>query len=297
MRSAGGQGEVGARPEPNDLVREALSAGRFPRRTLEALAKSDPTKASDALLAALGAASDSRSYNRIVQGLARLESDAAFAALVREARQQRRFPRLAVRALGASRRRSATSELEALLGASRGPRRVTAALVLAERKSALAVEPLLALFRAGGRYAPAALRALRRFGRVPALARAVLADARIDGRSAARILRSVPPDLRIGLFARPFDPQAFLDREAANPRSPVRDAARAAGEALRDATMLLRAGAADPGESLLRAASATSADDEGDDLLRAADSPGSEEPEEAHGDPASWWRRLLDRVL
>ncbi|HSV73820.1 MAG TPA: hypothetical protein VLH79_08685 [Chthonomonadales bacterium] len=279
-----------------DLVSEVLAAGRYPHMALKMLERVGPGAARDALLDALGTASDSRSYSRLVQGLARLEDDSAFAMLAREAREQRRFPRLAVRALGASRHGGAVRELEALLTVARGPRRVTAALVLADRRSALAVEPLLGLLRSGGRNAPAARRALGRFGHVPAIARAVLSDLRIGPRDAARILQSVEAHLRIGLFSRAFDARAFLEREAANPRSPVHAAAVAAKAALEETRLLLRPSADGSSATLLRAAGRAPTDGGADDLLRAAAQPEDDRLVDAEMAQAPWWRRLLGRA-
>lgn len=249
-----------------------------------------------ALIAALRRADDSRAFDRTAKLLAEIGGEEAMEALTQQARTQRRFPRLAIRALGMCRHPQTVPVLLDLLQFGRIKQRRAAAFALARIGTARAIEPLCqAVSKSPRDIGPEALTALRSMGRADVLARRVLAEQSLSVMEQVRIiglLWTVHPSLVSGWLI-PGDPQRFLDREAARWRSPLQQAAREAAALLRQQRMLLRPSERRDDTTLLRAVGGPDSTD-GDTLLRAAalpDGEGTGPKREATGR----WSRLLRR--
>lgn len=217
--------------------------------------------------------------------------DEIVAGLAQHVRRNPRFPRLALRALAQCDHPQVVPLLIDRLIHGNLKQRTAAAAHLAGKRSALAIEPLCqcASFPES-RIVSESLEALRAMGRPDHLARLLLVETALTVRDRVRVLRALE---RLPLTLFRFRAQRFLDREAANPASPVAREAKACADLMRASDTLLRP-TENPGtDTLLRPAFGPAPGDP-DALLRA-----SEEPDEEDDDPeeplrrGGWWSAIV----
>jgi HEAT repeat protein len=248
-------------------------------------------------------ADNRRAFDRLARLLAEMSQDApddssgsfnvadeAVAALAQHVRTNPRFPRLALRALAQCDHPQVVPVLIDRLIHGRLRQREAAAQHLAGKRSAMAIEPLCqsAIFPESG-IQQVALDTLRAMGRPEHLARLLLVETALNVRDRVRILRALE-SLPLSLFR--FRAQRFLDREAANPASPVAREAKACADLMRASDTLLRP-TENPGtDTLLRPAFGPGPGDP-EELLRASDEPEDdddlEEPPMRRG---GWWSTI-----
>lgn len=222
----------------HDLVAllTATTSGADYRRARKRLEKEEREKTVPALIRALERAHDSRAFDRTARILAAFGGEAAFESLAAHARANRRFPRLALRALAECRHSQVVPLLLDLLEHGRIKQRRAAARHLAGLGAARAIEPLCRAAAQGeSEIGPEARAALYLMGRPEHLARKLLAEPSLSAVDRVRVIALLTLAGRPGLFRAPFYPQRFLEREAENRRSPVREAARRRRPAARTA--------------------------------------------------------------
>jgi HEAT repeat protein len=249
--------------------------GRDSQRLRHLLLSGEREAVAAALVEALRRADDSRAFSRTATLLAEIGGDEAAEALALHARTQRRFPRLAVRALSRCEHPTVVPALLDILKFGRIKQRRAAAFALARIGAPVAVEPLCREAAKGELgIAPEARAALLSMGKAWATALRVLADPDMAPRDRVRTLLAMEiwPERRFLLPSRWFDAEVFLAREAANGGSPVRVKAQEAYDLLLAQRTLLRAAHGQNDHSaLLRAAQGGGAQAAGGHgLLRAA---------------------------
>lgn len=279
-----------ARPSPAEAAAEAETAGD--RAVNEYLAgrgaqryknllrlQSLGPEAAAAIERQMQRCEDRARYAALGKLALRLDRPSADEVLARQAAEQRRFAGTAVRLLGKSNHPRREEMLLDLLTGSRA--RAASSAVQAIRAQPSAALVLEICRRALGPTRPTTrsriLQALALLGGQPGVARILLN--RTD-RTGAQMLNDLECMLQVrmgrGLFG--FNLARFLDREASDARSPVRERAAAVRRALEDRSTLLRpaSGAADtllrpassahvgPADHLLRPAAAGDAPDDPD---------------------------------
>jgi len=278
-------------PEQIPALIEALIAGSRSktRQARQRLESAPRDLVIPALTQALADADSRRAFERITNLFARLGGEEAMKALANQARVQRRFSGLAMRALAKCEHPQVAPVLLELVHSGKRRQRRTASLALARSFPVQGIDQCVEAADKNPRVYGHLLEALCEVGRVDDLARMVLCQSDVSVADRVRAICGLQA-LRLSLF--PFNPQRFLDREAANGRSPVRQEARAAADLLRQQTTLLRPSEHRDDTILLRAASSPGETD-GETLLRAADRP--EEEDDPHAPPSGWhrwWSRL-----
>lgn len=279
-----------------------MQAGtRALRRARERLGALPPEALLEPAARALREADTTRAYMRAAWVLARCGGDEAFAILLEQARAQRRFPRLSVRALADCDHPQRIPALVALMSGRRRSKRQAAAEALARIGGAIAIEPLCRAYLERRRdLGRVVVDALRSMGPADALARLLLSDPRLttaDRVRALRLLGEVP------LGIRTFRPRRFLERAAAARNAALAAAARQAHALLTAPQTLLRS-SSDPDTSTLLRPAGGPAPADASLLLRSSDGAGSEggdggddeedqEDEGGDGPRGGMMRRLL----
>jgi HEAT repeat protein len=261
------------------------------RRARKALESRPTPEVVAALIRAMRRATNPKMFDRAAKLLAGYGGDEAANALAAEARSQRQYPRLAVRALARCSHPLVVPTLLELYETGRAKQRRSAAFALARLRSPHAIEPLCRAATRGDRYVgPEALEALRSMGRPRAIARLALAEAEFTSSDIVRVLQRLSESpLREGLLRSvPFDPKRFLESEAEDQRSTTRARAAAAAEHLKMQSTLLRGAGIATSDSLLRAAS-SSGESAPDSLLRSSDITVTAEVIEARPRPRFEW--------
>jgi hypothetical protein len=281
--------------EIDGLVAAMLSAesGHAFRRCRRELERHDVSAAVHALIRGMRRATNQKVFDRAAKLLAEFGGDTAAEALAIEARSQRQYPRLAIRAFALCQHPTVVPVLLDLLESGRMKQRRAAAFALARVRSPLAVEALCKASTGGDRgIGPEATEALRSLGGPRHVARLVLGEPTYLASDHVRILRAVSASpLREGFWrATPFDTKRFLEREAHSLASPVRIQARAAADFLQLQSTLLRGAPDAHPDTLLRAAS-TPGRQGSDSLLRSSDMV-SAAPCSRRA-PARFWLRLV----
>ncbi len=248
--------------------------GNWRRRYLRHLATLDPASVAEAVERSLRAAASVAAYNGAAKLALKLGTHEANEALLREAQTQRRFEGTAVRVFGrSSHPRREEVLLEALAGRRKRAAR-SAVEAMVERPAPLFIIPLCRAALGeipSGAHARAA-GALHQLGGHPALARVLLSQ---TGRAPSALLADletmVRVKIRISLFG--FNLQRFLEREAADKGSGVREQATAVLRAINDRATLLRP-ASGGAATLLRPVESAAAGPD-DHLLRPATADGA----------------------
>lgn len=217
----------------------------------------------DPLIARLRNAKNERAFDRTARMLAELGGDRAVEALAAEARTQRRYPRMAVRALSQCKHPMVVHHLVDLLAyGSRGKQRRAAARYLAKVGRWRAIQPLCsAIASSNPAVSPNAKEALKGMGRTDHVARMVFQDPEAAVNDRVDALEALS-------MAAWFNTERFLERESRRWLCPWKPQARETLEALRARKTLLRPAAATPGDQLLRAAAFHNSSGS-EDLLRA----------------------------
>jgi hypothetical protein len=251
--------------EPFDIeIDEKIAAllssdsGREFRRSKASLAHHDFDEIVQALIRATHKAGDQKHYNRAVKLLAEYGGEEAVAALAVQARMQRRFPRIAMRALSMCNAPSVVPVMLDIMKTGGRKQRRAAVYALVRMRAPSAIEPLCnATVRSNMDIGPEALQALSTLGHPADIARLALSEPTHASADHLRVLNAIGrTPLREGwLRTTPFDPRRFLDQEVRNQKSEVREQALAALELLKIQSTLLRSSESDGEIDLLRAAS------------------------------------------
>jgi hypothetical protein len=253
------------------LATDSSHSLRRARRELEAHPRDEAVQG---LIRGMRHASHQKAFDRAAKLLAEYGGDEAAEALAREARTQRQYPRLAVRALALCDHPRVVPELLDILEFStRIKQRRAAAFALARLRAPLAVEPLCKASTMGRKWiGQEAVEALHVMGRPDQIARLVLGEETYAAADRVRVLHAMAcAGLCEGFWRRQlFDVNRFLHRESQDARSPVRDQAVAAAEFLTMQSTLLRGLEESRSDTLLRAASGGS-ESSPDSLLRASE--------------------------
>ncbi len=260
----------------DQLVTQLTQAetGHVFRRARQTLLRHDSNEIVRALIRAMRGASHQRSFDRAARLLAEYGGDEAAEALATEARTQRRYPRLAIRAFAQCVHPTVVPVLLDILEFGKMKQKRAAAYALARLHSPLGIEPLCKASALGewgiGHEATEALNAL---GRPHQIARLALSEPIYSASDHVRVLQALSCSLLREGFWRPvpFDPKRFLNREAQDYNSGVREQAGAAAAFLEMQSTLLRSGDALCTDALLRAASGPG-ESGSDSLLRASES-------------------------
>jgi hypothetical protein len=272
----------------------AADSGHAFRRARRELERNDSRQVAQALIRAMRRATNQKVFDRSAKLLAEYGGDEAVEALAMEARSQRQYPRLAIRAFALCRHPSVVPVLLDLLDFGRMKQRRAAAFALARVRSPLAVEPLCRASVGGERgIGPEATEALRSLGAPRQIARLVLGETSYGPADHVRILHALGASpLREGFWrAAPFDSKRFLEREAQADGSPVQSQARAAAEFLHVQSTLLRGAPEAQPDTLLRAAASPGRQGP-DSLLRSCD-VNRDAPESGGAGPRFWIRLML----
>lgn len=243
--------------------------GRAFRRARRELEKRDRADIVRGLIRGMQRAANQKVFDRAAKLLAEYGGDEAAEALAREARSQRQYPRLAIRAFALCKHPTVAPVLLNILELGKLKQRRSAAFALARLKCALAVEPLCKAAGLGElSIGPEAVEALYAMGRTDQLARLVLGEVTYSAADCVRVLHAIgAAPVSEGFWRRRrFHAERFLFREAIDPRSPVQVQAAAAADFLQVRSTLLRG--SDPVEG-----------PDPDRLLRAASTPGSGAPD------------------
>src|SRR5438067_3790463 len=203
--------------------------GRQLRKVRRELQRAPAEDVVRALAERLRTADDAKAYDRAAKLLAGWGGSLAAEVLASEARTQRRFPRLAVRALSLCDDPSVVAVLLDILEFGRMKQRRAATYALARKRTARAILPLCSAAQKGLRdIGPDAIEALRKMGNTFGLARLTLAEPELTVTQRVltmAALEEIHPRLGQLWWSSRFDAGRFLEREAANRRSPLRDAA------------------------------------------------------------------------
>ncbi|MCC6731425.1 MAG: hypothetical protein IT208_19030 [Chthonomonadales bacterium] len=285
------------RGEDADGLFEAyMQAGtRALRRARERLGALPLAALLEPAVRALREAATTRAYSRAAWVLARRGGEEAFAVLLEQARAQRRFPRLSVRALAGCDHPQRIPALIELMSARPRSKRHAATEALARIGGAIAIEPLCRAYLERRRdMGGVVVDALRSMGPADALARLLLSDARLttaDRVRALRLLGEVP----LGMWS--FRPRRFLERAAAA-RSAALAMVALQAHALLIAPQTLLRSSSDPDMSTLLRSAGGPAPADATLLLRSSDGAGSEDGEDEEdeggdGPRGGRMRRLL----
>src|SRR6185503_12750163 len=216
------------------------------------------------VIAGLQRAADDRAFDRLARMLAKIGGDRAVEILAMHARTQRRYPRLAMRALSQCDHPLVVPALIDLLSTGRIKQRRAAAKYLAKVGKGRAIEPLCRMAARGGLDAgPEARNAFRKMGRPYLVARMVFEDNEMSTTERVDALEAMSHICR-------FNPDQFLQREMRRWLSPWKAAARDAADHLQLRRTLLRSSELTDGDSLLRPAGGASPSDL-DRLVRPSD--------------------------
>jgi HEAT repeat protein len=261
--------------ELDGLCAAMLSAdsGHAFRRARQQLERHERHETVQGLIRSMRRATNQKVFDRAAKLLAELGGDTAAEALAIEARAQRQYPRLAIRALARCQHPAVVPVLLDLLESGRMKQRRAAAFALARVRSPFAVEPLCRAAAGGDRgIGPEATEALRSFGSPRHVARLVLGETTYQAADHVRVLLAVSASpLRDGFWrAAPFDGKRYLEREAQALSSPVQAQAREAADLLHKQSTLLR-GATDVNTDILLRAASTPGNAAADSLLRPSD--------------------------
>lgn len=224
-------------------------------------------------------------YERAARTLAWTDDEAAFDLLWANVRGQKRYPRLAVRALAMSELPAVEDVLVELMDHGSHDQRLAAVYALARRRSALAIGPLCQEMQASERRRKRASEVLRHFGGAARLADLVLEDHRIGAIECAHVLDSFPLNLRSSLFRARYEPEVHLEHALRTAADGDLGRIREVLDLIRARKTLGRAAPPVPNDILLRAAHG--GDTPEDRLLRASDDA-SDECDAPAPSPLSW---------
>jgi hypothetical protein len=245
-----------------------------------------------ALISWLQAANSKSSFQPLTLLLASHPTRDSVDELWRQARENRQFPLLPIRALGLCRHPAAEDALLSLMEDGKSKQRRTAMDCLANiSNSGRAIAPLCKVV--GSDRQPDreyARHILHRMGRPNKLALRALKDPNLEDMACATTLLALEtvPVYLFPLLFRPFNAEGFLVA-AMNRKTPDADRISAVLARLREHCTLLRAAESQTADRLMRASS-NSDQSNPKQLLRS-----SEGPDDLCANAESWWRRLLPR--
>lgn len=265
-----------------DLI--AVKDRRTFKRTRKALRTEPADEVIAALIQAIRETKQAHAFERFTTLLAEYGGEKAFEMLALQARTQKQFPRLAVRALAECVHEGVVPVLIDLVEYGRKKQRESAVSALGRIRDGRCIRALAATARnSASDVHGEALEELRRMGRMDDLARSVLAASAlttVEQLEALDSLEVLYPRIPSFFFGR-FQTTRFLAREALKTGSFVQQQAWVAAELLYQQQTLVRPSEQVDGTNLLRAAFGPGSNNP-DTLMRAANSM-TEGPERLRG--------------
>lgn len=260
-------------PDASRLIDNLVfsTSKRARRRAQQLLEQVPDRQAVPALIAALRAANSKRTFQTIAFLLSDRATEEGVDELARQARENKRFPRMPLRALGQCGHPSAIDRLVEFIDAGTSKQQRTAISSLGELDSVMAIEPLCHI-AASDRASlnSEALRILQGMGRPARLTMRSLQDQTLSAAKCARIILAleIMPVYIFPLSIAPFDGERLLARLARRSGVWQSRAAQVLQRVVECRTLLRAANGQQP-DVLLRPSS-TAAPVRQDELLRAS---------------------------